>query len=167
MSDALHISGELNKAYKKRRRIPTIHQKRLETLPGGADLIESLQIGLRSIVLGINPALASAVDNDFNNPHLGFAQELYALARPGDVFLGISTSGNARNIQYATSVAHLLNLTSIVLTGEPGGSLASQVDIILKAPARETPLIQTWHIRIYHCLCEMLEAQIFATEDLP
>jgi D-sedoheptulose 7-phosphate isomerase len=165
MSDALHISGELDKAYKKARRIPVTHASRLESLPGGAELGASLQVGLRCQVLGINPSLASAVDNDFSQPHMGFAQELYALGRSGDIFLGISTSGNAKNIRYAASTAHLLNLTTIGLTGAGGGSLAAQADIVLRGPATQTAIIQTWHIRLYHCLCEMLEAQIFASEE--
>jgi phosphoheptose isomerase len=167
MSDAIHISGELDKAYKKRRFIPTAHVQRLASLPGGEDLAASLQVGLRSVVLGNNPALSSAVENDFARPYLGFAQELYALAHPGDVFLGISTSGNAKNVLYAVSTAHLLNLTSIGLTGEVGGKLAQQADIVIRAPASDTPVVQTWHLRIYHCLCEMLEAQIFAQEQTP
>jgi len=165
MADALHISGELNKSYKKRRHIPAAHQARLAGLPGGAELAESLQIGLRSVVLGNNPALASAVENDFRTPYLGYAQELYALGRPGDVFLGISTSGNAKNILAALQTARALNITSIGLTGAAGGQLACQADIVLRAPAQDTPVIQSWHIQIYHCLCEMLEAQIFSAED--
>ncbi len=165
MADALHISGELDKAYKKTRRIPVEQARRLESLPGGADLAQNLEVGLRSFSLGNNPVLASAIDNDFRQPHMGYAQELYALGRPGDVFLGISTSGNAQNVLYATTVARLLNLTAIGLTGETGGKLASQVDILLAAPAAETPVVQGWHIHIYHCLCEMLEAQIFSNEE--
>ena len=165
MADALHISGELDKAYKKPRHIPVAHAGRLEGLPGGAELRANLQVGLRCHVLGINAALSSAVENDFSQPYMGFAQELYALGRSGDVFLGISTSGNAKNIRYAVSTARLLNMTSLGLTGATGGSLAAQADIVLRAPATQTAAIQTWHIRVYHCLCEMLEAQAFATEE--
>jgi phosphoheptose isomerase len=167
MADAIHISGELDKAYKSKRRIPAAHAARLGHFPGGAELAENLQVGLRSVVLGNNPALASAVENDFSQPYLGYAQELYALARPGDAFIGISTSGNARNVLYAVTTARLLNVTSIGLTGASGGKLAAQADIVLHAPASDTPIIQTWHQRIYHCLCEMLEAQIFSMEALP
>jgi phosphoheptose isomerase len=167
MSDAIHISGELDKAYKKRRPIPAAHAARLASLPGGAELAASLQVGLRSVVLGNNPALASAVENDFANPYMGYAQELYALAHPGDVFLGISTSGNAKNVAYAVSAARLLNLTTIGLTGEMGGKLAQQADIVIHAPSTDTPIVQTWHLRIYHALCEMLEAQIFNREEQP
>ncbi|MCX6066494.1 MAG: SIS domain-containing protein, partial [Chloroflexi bacterium] len=165
MSDALHISGELDKAYKKQRPIPAAHALRLADVPGGDDLAGCLQVGLRSMVLGNNPALASAVENDFSKPYLGYAQELYALAHAGDVFLGISTSGNAKNILYTVQTARLLNMTTIGLTGEGGGRLAQQADIVIHAPAKETAVIQTWHLHIYHCLCEMLEAQIFSTLD--
>lgn len=165
MSDAIHISGELDKAYKKRRAIPAAHSQRLSTLPGGEELSACLQVGLRSVVLGNNPALASAVENDFSQPYLGYAQELYALAHPGDVFLGISTSGNAKNILYTVSTARLMNMTTIGFTGQVGGKLASQADIVVHAPATDTPVVQTWHLHIYHCLCEMLEAQFFPGED--
>ena len=167
MSDALHISGELDKAYKKRRPIPPAHRLRLTAIPGGEELAENLQVGLRSIVLGNNPTLASAVENDFSKPYLGYAQELYALAHAGDVFLGISTSGNAKNILYTVQTARLLNMTTIGLTGESGGLLSAQVDIVIHAPAQETALVQTWHIHLYHCLCEMLEAQIFSATKAP
>jgi phosphoheptose isomerase len=167
MADALHISGELDKAYKKVRPIPPAHRLRLISLPGGEELAQSLQVGLRSVVLGNNPALASAVENDYNQPYLGYAQELYALGHAGDVFLGISTSGNAKNILYAVQTARLLNMTSIGLTGENGGALSAQAEIVIHAPAVETSVVQTWHIHLYHCLCEMLEAQIFSAEDVP
>jgi phosphoheptose isomerase len=164
MSDALHISGELDKAYKKHRPIPAAHKLRLISVPGGAELAECLQVGLRSVVLGNNPALATAVENDFSKPYLGFAQELYALGHAGDVFLGISTSGNAKNILYTIQTARLLNMTTIGLTGQAGGALAAQADITMLAPAKETAAVQSWHLHIYHCLCEMLEAQIFFSE---
>jgi phosphoheptose isomerase len=164
MSDALHISGELDKAYKKPRPIPIAHRLRFAEVPGGKELAECLQVGLRSIVLGNNPALASAVENDFGKPYLGYAQELYALGHAGDVFLGISTSGNAKNILYSVQTARLLNMTTIGLTGESGGLLAAQADMVIHAPAKETAAVQAWHIHIYHCLCEMLEAQFFSTQ---
>ena len=162
MSDALHISGELDKAFLKRRPIPAAHRIRLAEVPGGTELAECLQVGLRSVVLGNNPPLASAVENDFPKPYLGYAQELYALGHAGDVFLGISTSGNAKNILYAVQTARLLNMTTIGLTGENGGQLSAQTDIVIHAPAKEIPAVQVWHIQMYHCLCEMLEAQLFA-----
>lgn len=157
MADALHISGELNKAYKRPRPLPSVHRQRLAAQPDGELLVRHLQPGLRTVALGINPTLASAVDNDFALPHAGFAQELYALARAGDVFLGISTSGNAQNVAYTASVATALGCPVIALTGAEGGRLAQQADVAIRAPAQKTDEAQDLHILLYHTLCEMLE----------
>jgi phosphoheptose isomerase len=157
MADALHISGELNKAYKRQRSLPEVHRQRLAAQPDGEILAHHLQPGLRTVTLGINPTLASAVDNDFSLLHAGFAQEFYALARAGDVFLGISTSGNAANVAYTASVAAALGCPVIALTGAEGGRLAQQADVTIHAPAQATAEIQNLHILLYHTLCEMLE----------
>ena len=130
MADAIHISGELNKAFKRPRPLPAVHRQRLAAQPDGEVLARHLQPGLRTVVLGINPALSSAVDNDFSLAHAGLAQEFYALARAGDVFLGISTSGNAENVAYTASVAAALGCAVIALTGEGGGRLARQADVV-------------------------------------
>jgi phosphoheptose isomerase len=161
MADALHISGELNKSFLHPRPIPAAHRQRFSELPGGEELAEYLQQGMRTVVLGTNPSLTTAVSNDISLPHVGLAQELYVLAHPGDVFLGISTSGNAQNIRYAATVARTLGLSVIALTGEQGGRLSGQADVGIKAPATDTAEIQNLHVQIYHVLCEMLEAQLF------
>ena len=161
MSDAIHISGELNKSFKRTRPIPLEHYERLKPYSNGYDLGSYLQRGLRTVVLGINPALSSAIDNDFPLSHMGLAQELYALARPGDVFMGLSTSGNARNVNYAVGVAHMLGLPVIGMSGEPGGRLAENADVIIQAPAGEPAEVQAYHVILYHTLCEMLEITFF------
>jgi phosphoheptose isomerase len=165
MADALHISGELDKAYKRSRPLPAMHRRRLAVQPDGEILARHLQPGLRTVTLGINPTLASAVDNDFALPHTGFAQEFYALARPGDVFLGISTSGNAQNVAYTASVAAALGCPVIALTGADGGRLARQADVAIRAPAQTTAEIQDLHILLYHALCEMLEDHFWGDEE--
>jgi phosphoheptose isomerase len=164
MADAIHISGELNKAFKRQRPVPGVHRQRLAAQPDGEVLADHLQPGLRTIVLGINPALSSAVDNDFSLAHAGLAQEFYALARAGDVFLGISTSGNAQNVAYTASVASALGCTVLAMTGEGGGRLAQQADVVLHAPAQTTPEVQNWHIILYHTLCAMLEDTFWGDE---
>ncbi len=164
MADALHISGELDKSFQRPRPIPEGHRLRLLMHPNGEVLAQHLQRGLRTITLGINSALASAVDNDFSLSHSGLAQEFYALARPGDVFLGISTSGNAQNVLYAASTAAALSCPVIALTGEQGGMLAPLADAAIRAPARQTNEVQNLHIILYHALCEMLEVEFFGEE---
>lgn len=163
-ADALHIAGELNKSFQHPRPVPQRHRERLARIPGGADLAEHLQQGLRTVVLGSNQALASAVDNDSTCSHLAYAQELYALARPGDVLLGISTSGRAQNVLHAATVARALGLAVIALTGQQDSPLAALADVTIRAPATTTTEIQGWHIHLYHTLCAMLEGQTFGEE---
>jgi phosphoheptose isomerase len=160
MADALHISGELLKAFKRPRPIPEAHRARLSSLPGGQALMAHLQQGMRAVVLGANLSLRSAVDNDISLPGMALAQELYALVRPGDVLLAISTSGNAQNVLYAATVARALGATVIGLTGSRGGQLADQADVVIKVPAAETDAAQMLHQQVYHALCDMLEAQL-------
>ncbi len=161
MADAIHIAGELDKSFKLPRPLPAGVSQRLKSLPAGAKLADHLQQGLRTVTLGLNPALSSAIDNDSSLAHTGLAQELNALGRVGDVFLGISTSGNAVNVNYAASTAHALGMMVIALTGAGGGRLAEQADIVLRVPASQTAEVQNLHIILYHALCEMLEAQAF------
>jgi len=162
-ADALHISGELLKSFVLPRPLPADLADRLRKQAFGDELTEHLQAGLRAHVLGANPALASAVANDIPVPGIGYAQELAALARPGDVFLGISTSGRARNVLMALSVARALGLATIGLTGSPGASnlLAAGVDIPLAVPGQDTARVQELHIVVYHQLCLMVEARLF------
>jgi phosphoheptose isomerase len=161
MADALHISGELLKSYARRRSLPERLRARLRSQPDGATLECNLEPGLRAVVLGVNPSLASAVANDMPDRDMNLAQELLALARPGDALLGISTSGNARNVVYAAQTARALGLKVIALTGESGGRLAELSDVAIRAPARRTDRIQEWHVLCYHALCEMLETEFF------
>ncbi len=161
MADALHISGELLKSYAHARPLTESLRRRLAGVPDGDLLLRNLEGGLRAVVLGANPSLASAVANDRPDRDVGFAQELVALARPGDVLLGISTSGNARDIAYAAQVAQAAGLTTIGLTGSGGGRLAELADIVIRVPAERTDRIQELHELCYHALCEMLEVTLF------
>ncbi|HOU13547.1 MAG TPA: SIS domain-containing protein [Anaerolineae bacterium] len=161
MADVLHISGELLKSYARRRPLPERLRDKLTAQPDGELLTRNLEPGLRAVVLGANTILSSAVANDMPDRDVGYAQELLALARPGDVLLGISTSGNARNVVYAAQVARALSLTVIAFTGESGGRLAELADIALRVPATRTDRVQELHIQCYHALCEMLENDFF------
>lgn len=161
MADALHVSGELLKSYARRRVLPERLRARLAAVPDGECLAHNLEPGLRAVVLGANPSLSSAVANDMPDRDMNLAQELLALARPGDVLLGISTSGQARNVNYAAQVARALALPIIAFTGSDGGLLASLADIVIRAPAQRTDRVQELHILCYHALCEALENAFF------
>jgi phosphoheptose isomerase len=165
MADALHISGELLKSYARHRALPERLAARLAQQPDGECLTRNLEPGLRVVVLGVNPSLSSAVANDMPDRDVNFAQELLALARPGDVLLGISTSGEARNVNYAAQVARAMRLPVIALTGSNGGRLAAQADIAIRVPAQRTDRVQELHIQCYHALCEALESAFFGGDD--
>jgi len=159
-ADAFHISAELVKSFKRKRSIPPYKRKWFKNLPQGNLIAESLEEGLRVIVLGANHSLSSAIENDNPTRNMVFAQELYVLARQGDVLLGISTSGNAENVFYAAVTAKALGLPVIALTGREGGKISEIADITVKVPAVETSHVQELHTVIYHTLCEMLEASL-------
>lgn len=161
LSDALHISGELLKRFVRPRPLPEALHRRLLAQPLGEELAAHLQAGLPAYVLGVNPALSSAVANDIALPGIGYAQELVALGRPGDVLFGISTSGRALNVRYAVSVAKAIGMTTVGLTGQAPNPLAGAVDIALAVPEGETYRIQELHLALYHALCLMVEARFF------
>jgi D-sedoheptulose 7-phosphate isomerase len=162
MADALHMSAELLKSYTLPRPLDATAQERIAAAgPDGNLLGPALERGLRAMVLGLNHSLSSALENDVQVQGIGYAQELLALARPGDALLGISTSGNARNVCYAAQVARALEVTVISLTGQGGGKLALLADVVLRAPSARTDRVQEYHVHLYHCLCEMLEIHFF------
>jgi len=89
------------------------------------------------------------------------AQQVYGYGKEGDVFLGISTSGNAKNVLYAAGVARAKKLKVIALTGADGGKLKSFADVCICVPETETYKIQELHLPVYHLLCLMLEEHFF------
>ncbi len=160
LADAFHMSAELMKSFEIKRPIPCYRRKLFENLPYGELVGSSLEEGLRVIVLGSNHSLSSAVENDNPTRNMAFAQELYSLARQGDVLMGISTSGNAQNVIYAAITAKALGLTVIALTGKDGGTLAEISDVAIKVPVSGTSRVQEMHSAVYHTLCRMLEASL-------
>lgn len=161
MSDVQHISGEMLKSYNRKRPLAEYEKAALQGLPEETILSDSLERGLRAVVLGLNTVLSSAVENDFKERDLAAAQELNALAHRSDVFLGISTSGKARNIHLAADTAKAKGMVTILLTGPNESPLAQKMDIAIHAPGEKTDRIQENHILLYHCLCDMLERDFF------
>ena len=163
-ADSEHIAGELMKRFKTPRPVPTEFKDKLLSIDPerGPNLAHNLERGLMAIPLVAHEALTTAYINDVDG--LGvFAQQLYGFGRPGDVFLGISTSGNSKNVMSATVVARALGIKVIGLTGAKGGELASVADVCIRVPEMETYMIQELHLPVYHCLCLMLEDRFFGT----
>ncbi|HNR35466.1 MAG TPA: SIS domain-containing protein, partial [Candidatus Hydrogenedentes bacterium] len=134
---------------------------RLDPLPYGKELAQYLETGLPAIALGCNGALKTAVENDSPLRNIAYAQETLALGKPGDVFIGISTSGNAENCLMAMSVARAVGMTVVSLTGPKGGKMAEFADIALRAPGNTTKEIQEAHLALYHTFCALIEAHYF------
>ena len=157
-SDSEHIAGELMKSFKIPRPIPKEFANRLKEVDPikGANLASNLEQPLMAIPLVAHEALTTAYLNDVNGTDI-FAQQLYGFGKKGDVFLGISTSGNSKNVLDATVVARALGMKVIGLSGELGGELSVVSDVCINVPETETYLIQELHLPIYHCLCLMLE----------
>ena len=164
-ADSEHIAGELMKRFKTPRPVTPEMAEKLKSIDPvrGADLAKNLERGLMAIPLVAHEALSTAYINDVDG--LGvFAQQLFGFGRPGDVFLGISTSGNSKNVLSATVVARALGIKVIGLTGAKGGELAEVSDVVIKVPETETYMIQELHLPVYHCLCLMLEDRFFGDE---
>ena len=161
-ADSEHIAGELMKRFKTPRPVTPEMAEKLKAIDPvrGADLAKNLERGLMAIPLVAHEALSTAYINDVDG--LGvFAQQLFGFGRPGDVFLGISTSGNSKNVMSATVVARALGIKIIGLTGAKGGELAQVADVAVKVPETETYMIQELHLPVYHCWCLMLEDKFF------
>jgi len=161
-ADSEHIAGELMKRFKTPRPVSAEFAEKLKSIDPnrGENLSKNLERGLMAIPLVTHEALSTAYINDVDGVGV-FAQQLYGFGRSGDVFLGISTSGNSKNVMSATVVARALGLKVIGLTGANGGELAEVADAVIKVPETETYMIQELHLPVYHCLCLMLENRFF------
>lgn len=164
-ADSEHIVGELMKSFKMTRKSSDGYAKKLvEAEPElGKVLAENLQGALPAIALDGHLALSTAYMNDCE-PLLCFAQQVNGYGKEGDVFLGISTSGNSKNVLYAATVARAKGMKIVGLTGQKASKLSDYADVTVKAPSAETYMIQELHLPIYHCWCLMLENHFFGEE---
>lgn len=161
-SDSEHIVGELMKGFKLKRTIRDEQANALTSIDAemGGVLAKYLQGALPSIALTGHISLSTAYMNDAN-PELVFAQQVHGFGRNGDVYLGISTSGNSKNILYAAITAKANGMKVIGLTGAKTNKLMNYADVCIRVPETETYKIQELHLPVYHCLCLMLEDRFF------
>lgn len=134
-ADAMHITGELVGRFLMERR------------------------ALNAICLSSNPSVLTAWANDYSYDTV-FSRQTEAYGQPGAVILGISTSGNSKNVVAAFEQAHSIGMRTVALTGEGGGRLALVSDYLFAVPSRSTPLIQQVHICLYHFLCQEIERRL-------
>ena len=161
-ADSEHIVGELMKEFKLKREVYKDQADAMMSIDSelGTILAKHLQGALPAISLTGHSSLTTAFMND-SNPELIFAQQVNGYGKPNDVFLGISTSGNSRNILFAAVAAKAKGLHVIGLTGQRDSKLKGLADICIQVPETETYKIQELHLPVYHCLCLMLEEHFF------
>lgn len=154
-SDAEHWAGEMLKGFEHARPLTASERSGLS-----AGLGERLQGALAFVPLTGFVAARTAFGNDVDGT-LEFAQLVHALGRPGDVLIGITTSGGSRNVLSAAEVARARGMRVLGLTGSSGGSLGPMCDVVIRVPATRTLLVQELHLPVYHCLSLMLEEAFF------
>lgn len=161
-ADSEHIVGELMKAFVNPRRLDDEYARALvETdLVLGKVLSENLQGALPAIALDGHLALSTAYMNDCE-PLLCFSQQINGFGNAGDVFWGISTSGNSKNILFAAVAAKAKGMKVVGLTGLKESRLSQLADVCIRVPETETYMIQELHLPVYHTLCLMLEDKFF------
>ncbi len=160
-SDALHIVGELMKDFCIVRPLGDEIKSKIAAVSENAEYIcSNLQVSLPAVALVGSAAIETAFAND-RAPDLCFAQQVMGLGNKGDILLGISTSGNSKNVIYALEVAKAKGLKTIALTGKGGGKMATKCDVLIDAPETETYKVQELHLPIYHAICLAVENEFF------
>jgi len=115
---------------------------------------------LPSEALHCNTSYMTAVANDYGY-ELVYSRMVKGMGRPGDVLVGLSTSGNSVNIIKAMEVAKEIGMINVVFTGEGGGKLKDVCDYLINVPSNDTPRIQESHIMVGHIICELVESELF------
>ncbi len=161
-ADSEHIVGELMKSFVLPRNIPQSDAEKLENLLGcDAEVFkENLQQGIPAFSLCSQSGVMTAYNNDVN-ADMVYAQLLYASARENDLLIGISTSGNSKNVVNAVKVAKAMGIKSLCLTGSKECEIDKFADCVIKVPETETYKIQELHLPVYHCLCLETEKILF------
>lgn len=161
-ADSEHIVGELMKSFVIERPVELKFADALHAVDPelGNVLSKNLQRALPAIALDGHLSLTTAYMNDCE-PLLCFAQQVNGYGNKDDIFFGISTSGNSKNILYAAVVARAKGMKVIGLTGQKESRLSSLSDVCIQVPQIETYKIQELHLPVYHCLCLMLEEYFF------
>ncbi len=161
-ADSDHIVGELMKGFLLQRPLGTEEIKQFEGLcddPEG--FAKNLQRAIPAISLAAHAGVFSAFINDVE-PSMVYAQLAYGYATDKDLLIGISTSGNSKNVVNAVIAAKAKGAKTIAMTGEKESKLSNMCDVALQVPETETFKVQELHLPIYHYLCAETEKRAFA-----
>jgi len=122
--------------------------------------------GLPAIALSTDTSILTAIGNDYGFDRV-FHRQVEALALPGDLVVGISTSGNSPNVLQALKLAREKGCRTVGLLGKDGGSIKELCDLALIVPTDDTPRVQEGHITIIHIVCDLLEKSLFGCDTVP
>lgn len=161
-ADAEHIVGELMKGFKLRRPISPEQRHLIKSaFPEDGDFLsENLQQAIPAISLVSQTSISTAFVNDVE-ADMVFAQLVLGYGKPCDTLIGLSTSGNSKNVINACKIAKALGIKTIAFTGEKESSLSELCDVAIRVPAQEVYRVQEFHLPVYHTLCAMLEMEAF------
>lgn len=161
-ADSDHIVGELMKGFLLLRKMNDEQQATFRKALGedAENLIEKLQCGIPAISLPAQSAVLSAFANDVD-AELMYAQLVFGYAKEHDLLIGLSTSGNSKNVVAAAKVAKAMGIATLALTGERESMLSALCDCTVRVPETETFKVQELHLPVYHYLCATLEARLF------
>jgi D-sedoheptulose 7-phosphate isomerase len=165
-ADCDHIVGELLKGFRLPRKLD---DSRAAKIRGYLDedkknIVNKLQAGIKAISLTAHTALLTAISNDIDSDMI-YAQQISVLGKEGDVLIGLSTSGNAENVFNGLAIGKALGLKTISLSGRDGGIIRQLSDIAIIVQEKDTYIIQEYHLPIYHCLCAMIENELFGEDE--
>jgi D-sedoheptulose 7-phosphate isomerase len=119
---------------------------------------------LAAEALHVNTSYLTAVANDYSYDEI-YSRLIRGLGKPGDMLVGLSTSGNSANVVKALQTAHEMGMTTVGFTGESGGAMKEACDLLISIPSKDTPRIQECHMLLGHLICEVVEASLFARES--
>jgi D-sedoheptulose 7-phosphate isomerase len=158
-ADAEHIVGELMKKFCRKRPADAATAAKLREA-GAGELVPLLERAVPAVSLNSQTALMTAIANDIGG-EMVFAQQVYGYGKPGDVLIGLSTSGNSKNVLNAALVARALGMKIILICGAGGGAIAPLADAAIRLPETETFKVQELTLPVYHALCLETEDEIF------
>lgn len=159
-ADSEHIVGELMKGFHLPRKLTVEDKSVFSELPDGEKIAEGLQKSLPALSLVSHTGLMTAFLNDCD-PEFLFAQQVYGYMKAPDVLIGLSTSGNSKNVVNACVTAKALKGKTIAITGAKDSKLSGICDVTIKVPSESTAEIQEYTLPVYHCICAMLEEEFF------
>ena len=166
-ADAQHIVGELMKGFLLRRPMKAEQKKAFETALGAEDaenFASRMQRGIPAVALDGATGLLTAYANDVDADYI-YAQQVFAFGKENDLLIGISTSGNSKNVVNAMKAAKALGIKTVALTGAKESKSSALATVAIRVPETETFKVQELHLPVYHYLCAEMEERVFGADE--